>query len=125
VSRYDLFRRRIAPIAFALAIVFMARDACNRDERTHARIVFDFGPASQARAFDAELVVNNEQIAVFHREALSTTQPITSADFDASLPAADGELRIDIDLGGRHVRTTRHFRAEDGSTVTVPLADER
>jgi hypothetical protein len=126
VSRYDLFRRRIAPVAFVLAIVLMARDACNHDQRTHATIVFDLGSASRASALDAELVVGATRVATFHEAPLGGT--LTTAEFDASLPdESDGELRIELEVGSgaaaTHPRTTRRFHAEEGSTVTVPLAD--
>jgi hypothetical protein len=123
VTRYDLFRKRLAPIAFALAVVLMARDACNRDrdQRTHATLVFDLGSASRARAMDAELWMGQERVANFHQDALHGA--LTQARFDASLPADDGELRIGVDVAGALRQDVRHFHAEDGSTVTVPLAD--
>jgi hypothetical protein len=45
VSRYDLFRKRIAPIAFVAAMALLVRESCNKQERTHATIVMDFGAA--------------------------------------------------------------------------------
>nr|HEX4313509.1 hypothetical protein [Kofleriaceae bacterium] len=122
MSRYDLFRKRLAPVAFGLAIVLLARDACNHEQRTHATIVFDLGSDSRARAVDAELFVGGDSIATFHQTAMDNAG-VTTAKFEASLPADDGELHIELDLGSAHPRTTRHFHAVDGSTVMVPLAE--
>jgi hypothetical protein len=124
VSRYDLFRKRLAPVAFGLAIVLMARDACNREQRTHAKVVFDLGSDSRAHALDARLLVAGEQVASFHQEAPGSAA-LTTSDFDAVLPSGDGdgELQIELDLGSAHPRTTRHFHAADGSTLMIPLAE--
>jgi hypothetical protein len=124
VSKYDLFRRRIAPIAFGLAIVLMARQSCQKGERTHATFVLDLGAArSQARAVDVELWTGSDMVAELHRHALDGST-IGTPRFDAVLPgSSDGELRIDVDLpaGPRHV--VRRVHADEGATVTVPLGD--
>ena len=36
MSKYDLFRRRIAPVAFLLALGLIAFDTCGKEERTRA-----------------------------------------------------------------------------------------
>ena len=118
MSRYDLFRRRIAPIAFGLAIVLIARDACNKEQRTHATIVFDVGSDNHADGLDAELFTDGAFIATFHHAAFTGR-----VQFDASLPAEDGELHIDLDVGGKLKKTVRHFHAVESSTVTIPLAE--
>jgi hypothetical protein len=121
VSKYDLFRRRIAPIAFGIAIVFIARDMCNKHERTHATFVLTYGAAEPTvKTVDAELWMNGEQVSMFHRAALQGR--IGSTHFTGSLPDTDGELRIDVELfSGDHRHAVHRVHVDEGATVTVPL----
>jgi hypothetical protein len=121
VSRYDLFRRRIAPIAFFIAIGLIARDSCEKNHRTHTTVELQLGDARpRVRAVDVDVVTGAETVARFHRAALPDTM-IGPCWFDAALPADDGELRIDVDLGAEHRRLTRAFHAVEGATMSVPL----
>lgn len=119
-----MFRRRIAPLAFGLAIVLMARESCNKHERAHATIVLDFGAAQpEVRTVEAQLWMNGDEIADFRRNALDGSS-IGTVKFDAVLPASDGQLRIDIDLAhAPHQHLVRDIHATDGATVIVPLGD--
>jgi hypothetical protein len=121
VTRYDLFRRRIAPIAFGLAIAGMAWQSCHKHQQTHATFVLDLGAAAaDVRAVDAELWIDGGEVAQFHRNALDG-HAIGAVRFEAVLPASDGELRIDVDLRAGHRHVVRSVHAVDGGTVTVPL----
>jgi hypothetical protein len=121
VSRYDLFRRRIAPIAFGVAVALLARESCNKHEHADATFAFDFGSAAtRVESIDVDVALHGEVYSHLHRDALpgSTIGPTR---FRAALPDPDGELRIDISLptGVRHV--VRPFHADDGGTITIPL----
>ena len=121
MTRYDLFRRRIAPVAFVAAIALISYDTCNKKDRTSATFVLDFGSAAaQVKSVDAELWMDGDQLSTFHQVALEGGS-IGSAHFKQAMPGRDGELRIDMGLatGARHV--VRHFHAEDDATITVPL----
>jgi hypothetical protein len=125
VSRYDLFRRRIAPIAFLLAIGLIARDSCQKDHRTHTTVELQLGDArSRVRAVDVDVVTGDQTVAQFHRAALPGAL-IGPCRFELALPADDGELRIDVDLGvdlaAGHRRLTRPFHAVEGATMLVPI----
>lgn len=125
MSRYDVFRRRIAPIALILAIALVARDSCENGQRTHATVELALGPAgaAAARAVDIEVVAGGETVGTFHRSALPDA-PIGPCKFPVTLTAEDGELRIDLDLGRAHRRLTRSFHAVEGSTIVVPVPDD-
>jgi hypothetical protein len=124
VSRYDWFRRRIAPIALFVALALMARESCQKTQRTHATIVIELGSAaSRVRALDAEVWMNGERVAVAHREPLGGGA-LGPVRLDVSLPGDDGELRIDVDLGTTERHLVRRFHAEDDSTVSVRIADD-
>jgi hypothetical protein len=124
VSKYDLFRRRIAPIAFIAAIALIARDSCNKEQRNHATVVLDFGAAEpNVTAVDAELWVGGASFANFHRVALPGHR-IGKTQFETAMPDPDGELRIDVDLGADHKHVVRRIHAEDGATVRVSLGPD-
>jgi hypothetical protein len=122
VTKYDLFRRRIAPIAFALAIGFIAYDTCNKHERTTATIVIDYGAAEpDVRAIEAEVWMNGEQVTQFRRAAVEGAY-IGKTQFKGSLPDTDGEVRMDIELaGGQHRNVTRTIHVSEGAIVTIQL----
>lgn len=122
MTKYDLFRRRIAPIAFALAIAFIAYDTCEKQERTSATFIIDVGAAEpEVRAIEAEVWMNGEQVTRFRRDAVDG-MPIGRTLFKASLPDTDGELRLDVELrGGEHRTPTRKIHVTEGGTVTIQL----
>ena len=128
MTRYDLFRRRIAPVAFGVAIALLARDSCNKSQRTHATVTLDFGDAAKrVRAVDGELFVDGDADAqsTFHRVALDDrTIGCDELRRHPAAPSPDAELRLDIDLGAVHRHVVRHLHADDGATVTISLADE-
>ncbi|HEX4420347.1 MAG TPA: hypothetical protein VH165_20665 [Kofleriaceae bacterium] len=124
MSRYDLFRKRLAPIAFFLAIGLIARDSCQKDQRTHTTVELAFGAQKpRVRAVDVNVVIKDVTVATFHRVALPGGS-IGPCRFQASLPADDGELRIDVDLGDTHQRLTRAFHAIEGASMLVTIPDE-
>lgn len=122
MSRYDLFRKRIAPIAFLIAVALLARDSCMKEQRTHATFVLDPGAAAQEiRSVEADLYTDGTQLTAFRRNADDGAY-IGPMRFEAALPEKDAELRLDVDLGARGHRTfIRHVHADDHATVTVPL----
>ena len=126
MSRYDLFRRRIAPVAFLLAIGLIARDSCQKDQRTHTTVELDFGDAGpRVRAVDVAVVTggpDTEPVARFHRAAL-TGGGIGTPRFVLALQADDGELQLDVDLGTAHRSLTRRFHAVEGATLHVAMTD--
>jgi hypothetical protein len=123
VSRYDLFRRRIAPIAFFIAIALIARDSCEKDKRTHTTVELELGAdRSEVRAVDLEVFAGDERVAAFHRAALPGAT-IGPCRFELALAQDDAELRIDIDRGARHQTMTRRLHAIEGSTTLIAIPD--
>lgn len=119
MTRYDFFRRRIAPVLFLGLIGVIALDTCRDNERTHATIVLDLGAAkSKVKSIDAELIVEGEVINTFHRKALGAE--MGPCKFEVAMPAKDGELRIDAD--GKHL--VRKIHAEEDAVVTVSLESD-
>ncbi|MEJ7604399.1 MAG: hypothetical protein WKG01_41465 [Kofleriaceae bacterium] len=116
MTRYELFRRRIAPVLFLGLVGMIALDTCNKNERTHATIVLDLGAARRTiRTLEAQLVVDGELINTFQRTALGADLGPTR--FEVAMPSKDGELRVTAN--GKQV--VRRIHAEEGATVTVSL----
>ena len=121
MTRYDLFRRRIAPIAFGVAVAFIAYDSCHKHDHANATFVFDFGSAAtQVRAIDVDVVVGGEVFSHFNRNALEGST-IGPTRFTGGLPDHDGQLQIDVRLPTSTRHVVRSFHADDGGTITVPL----
>jgi hypothetical protein len=124
MSFWDLFKRRVVPIAFICGMAVLIQKTCNKQTRTHATVVLDLGDAEpRVKSVDAHLVVAGEAIVEFHRAALPDLR-IGPCSFAVSMPADDGELTIDVDLGTTKRHLTRRIHASDGATVNVPLASD-
>ncbi len=121
VTTSQLLRRRIAPIAFGVAIALMARKSCQGEDVTHATFVLSYGAAEPAvKVVDAELWMNQVEVATYHRRALDSH--IGPSQFAGAFPANDGELRLDVELrSGEHRQFVRTVRFDEGATVTVNL----
>jgi hypothetical protein len=121
VSRYDLLRRRIAPIAFFVAIALIAKDSCDKDKRTHTAVELEFGAdRSEVRAVDVEVFTGSERVGAFHREALPGGV-IGPCRFQLALTDEDAELRIDVDRGAAHQQLTRRVHVIEGSTTLIGI----
>ena len=130
MSLYDLFRRRIAPIAFFLAIALIARDSCEKERRTHTTVELELGDARpRVRVIDVEVVAGTARDA--SSAPVATSRCIALPDavigpcrFPVALSDEDGQLRIDVDLGGEHRHLVRTFHALEGSTLLIPLGND-
>ena len=128
MSRYDFFRRRIAPFAFFVAIALIARDSCEKDKRTHTTVELELADRPSVRAVDVEVFAvrdrdgdhGSDRVAAFHRAAL-TGAPIGPVRLDLALADEDAELRIDIDRGDQHQLVTRRIHAIEGSTTLIAI----
>jgi hypothetical protein len=116
-----MFRRRLAPVALFLGIALIARESCQKGQRTHTTIQLDLGAAQAGvRVVDVDVVVGGEVVASFHRAALPD-RPIGTCEFKLVVAEEEGDLRIAIDRGAAVQRLTRHYHAVEGSTMLVPI----
>ena len=121
MTRYEVFRRRIAPVAFIVAIGLLVRESCNKGDHADATFVFDYGSAAAlVQAIDVDVYVGSDMLSHFHREAIAGGT-IGKTQFTGSLPDHDGELRIDVDLPTQKRHIVRPFHADNHATVTIPL----
>ncbi len=125
MTRYEFFRKRIAPFLFLGMVGLIAYDTCKKEERTHTTVVMDLGDAEpRVRGLTADLVVEGETIVHFERRALPNLTIGCPCQFATAMPAETGELRIDVDLGTEHRVVTRKIKAIEGGKATVSLAPE-
>lgn len=116
-----MFRRRVAPIAFGVAVVLLARQSCAKHDRTTATFAFDFGSAAASvQAVDVDVYEGGEPFSHFHRDALPG-HTIGPTRFSGTLPEASGELHVAVTLPSGVRMITKPFHADDGSTVMVSL----
>jgi hypothetical protein len=127
VTRYEFFRKRIAPVLFLGIVFLIAYDTWKKEEHAGIKgtVVFELGEAEpRVRALEAELFVRGESISTFRRAALPGAQ-IGDTRFEARMPEPTGELRITVDLGDARRQLSRAVHvAEDGATVRIDLAAE-
>jgi hypothetical protein len=124
LSRYDLFRKRIAPIAFILAMGLLIRDTCQSEQRIHASIVIDAGEAeAKVKTIDAKVIVQGETLGEVHREAQPGMR-IGPAKFDVALPEEDGQVIIDVDLGTEKRHVMRRIHVTEGATIQIDLSSD-
>jgi hypothetical protein len=122
VTRYELFRKRIAPVLFLGMVGVIAYDACNKQERTHATIIVDLGDAeARVKGFSADLVVAGDVIARFERRALPDLSIGCPCKFETSMPAETGELRFEVDVDGQRKQLTKRISVIEGGKTTVTL----
>jgi hypothetical protein len=122
VTRYEFFRKRIAPVLFLCMVGLIAYDACEKEERHHSTIVVELGAAEpRVQRFTAELYVKGELISTFERRALKDLRIGCPCKFDTAMPAETGELRFVVEVDGKLVRQTKQLRVLEGSTTTVKL----
>ncbi len=124
MTRYEFFRKRIAPILFLGMVGLIAYDAWRKEEHAEIKgtVVIELGEAEpRVRSLEAEMFVHGESISTFRRAALPGAR-IGDARFEARMPEPDGELRITVDLGDARRRLSRAVHLEDGATVRIDLA---
>lgn len=125
-SVWDLFKRRVVPIAFICGMAVLIQKTCNKETRTHATIVLDLGEAAaKVKTVDAQLAVEGDggEHAQFHRTALDG-MAIGPCKFEVAMPSDDGELTIDVGLPATTKHLVRRIHATEGATINVPLGPD-
>jgi hypothetical protein len=127
VTRYELFRKRIAPILFLGVVGLIAYDAWKKekDAAITGTVVLDFGEAApRVREVEAQMFVRGRPIENNLRCVALTGMRIGDCRFQARMPEPDGELRISIDLGDARRQLKRGVHLEPGGTLRVELGPE-
>jgi hypothetical protein len=122
VTRYEFFRKRIAPLLFLGMVGVIAYDACQKEERHHATIVVDLGSAEpRVKGFTADLFVDGAQVSTFERRALPDLTIGCPCTFETAMPAQTGELRFVVTIDGQLKQVTKKISVIEGGKTTVTL----
>ncbi len=120
-SRYQLWRRRIAPIALVLALVLLGTRTCG-SETAKLTLRIDAGPAAgQIADLQMDVVRQGQTGAVARLERHAGAPP---RDLVTQLDPGTYQLRFRVTLRGGEVRRFDHLiEVESGeTTTTVPIA---
>lgn len=124
MTRYDLFRKRLAPIAFVLALGLLVHEQCQGAQRIHGVVVITAGEAAaKVKSIGAQVVVDGEVMGELHRYAREGS-PIGDARFNVTLPAEDAFLKLEIEMVGEMRHLTRRLHIDEGATVHLDLAPD-
>jgi hypothetical protein len=127
VTRYEFFRRRIAPVLFLGMVGLIAYDAWKKEKHAGitGTVVIELGEAApRVREMEAEMFVRGESVSVYRCAALSGAQ-IGDCRFEARMPDPAGTLQLVIDVGEpARRRVSRDVHIEDRATVHVDVGAE-
>lgn len=126
MTRYEFFRKRIAPVLFLGMVGLIVFDTCQKQERHHATVVIELGEAeARVKSIEADLIIEKEPIGHFERRALSGLRIGCPCKFDTAMPAEAGELKLTVELeGGERRILTKQVRAIEGGRITVRLGPD-
>jgi hypothetical protein len=125
VTRYELFKKRIAPVLFLAMVGLIAYDSCDAQQRTHATIVLELGEAEAAvTSIRAELVSGGEVIGTFERRALSGLRIGCPCRFETAMPEESGQLRVEASVDGVRRTVTKPIHATEEATIRVLLEQD-
>ena len=127
MTRYELFRKRIAPILFLGVVGLIAYDAWKKEEDAAitGTVVIDLGEAApRVREAEAQMFVGGRPIENNLRCAALTGMRIGDCRFKARMPEPDGELRITVDLGDARRQLTRAVHLQSGGSIRIELGPE-
>jgi hypothetical protein len=123
-SAYDLFRSRIAPVAFVIALILLATHTC-QSEPASVTFYFDFGGrGAPVRVLEVEMLRGDdpEPVANF-KEHFSSSRPASRSRWKLKLDGGTYRLRIRVETAVKTHRLERTVKVTDGAAITVPLAD--
>jgi hypothetical protein len=120
-SRYDRFRRRVAPIALVLAIGLVVKVVLDQRHQTGVTVVIDFGGhGAEVRHLRADVFVDGAPLETY----LESTYPAGAegpATFEVRVPDGDALLRVDLSTTRGPRRIERRLTVVDGAKVHVDL----
>lgn len=123
-SAYDIFRTRIAPIAFIVALAALATQTC-RNEMSSVTFYFDFGSrGAVARTLEVEIFRGDDPEPVGRfQETFSATNKATRSRWKTKLDSGTYRLEIRVATDRKTHRFSRSAEVKDGAAITVPLED--
>jgi hypothetical protein len=120
-SRYQWFRRKLAPVALVVALLVLAHETCNKKGAESETIELRFGDhVRELRSVHAEIFVDGQPAGHMDRDL--SVDPNTPVTFPAVLDGERATIRIDVVTATGPRRFERTLTA--GSRVIVDLGAE-
>lgn len=126
-SWYQTIRKRVAPLAFLIALVVLATRTCST-EVADVEITLDFGSAAaEVRSLRVDVFPEDSNIGVIQFQRTYDQRGVVEAPrLHAQLDPGDYELAFDVVLGDTaedvaSKRFARRITIGDRATITVPL----
>ena len=121
-SWYQTFRKRVAPLAFLIALVALTTRTCS-SEIAEVEITLDMGAAAaDVRSLRLDIFPRGSDIGVIQFQRTYPASGVSQAPtLRAQLDAGDYELVFDVALVDASKRFQRVITVGDRATITVPL----
>jgi len=121
-SRYEWFRRRLAPVAFLIALGVLVHQTCQSRDRAEVTVGLDYGAAAaQVSHVRADVMVGDESVSWFES---GPPVPGVPAQFRALIEGGQATVRIEVTTAAGVRTIERKIVAEGGSAVTLHLGDD-
>jgi len=116
-SRYDSFRRYLAPLGLALGIAFLAHQTCRAEENAAVEFSVDLGEtAPQVRHLRVDLWDDGTSVGFYDRDVAGPG----SLRWQQVVPSPELEATISLTMDdGRVVEVRRKLHAAGGSHVRI------
>lgn len=119
-TRYQVFRRVIAPVALIAALALLAYDTCGAEQDAEVRFAVDFGDtAPEVRHVRIDLWRGDDSIGFFERRfgEAGVVEPVR---WRQVVPGGALEATISVTLaGGEIVPMRKPLRAPEDGEVTI------
>ncbi|MCE9572609.1 MAG: hypothetical protein K8W52_05585 [Deltaproteobacteria bacterium] len=120
-SRYDLFRKRLAPVALIVALAALAHETCSHRSTNDVTIELGFGNhAGEIRHLRADVFVDGEPDAWMEQD-FGPDGADRPPRFRAMVPGDHAVLRVDMVTTAGPRRVEHKLAPESGATLLVDL----
>ncbi len=120
-SRYDLFRKRLAPVALVVALAALGHETCGRSGSNDVTIELGFGThAGEIRRVRADVFVDGEPDA-WMEQAFGPDGADRPPRFRALVPEGHAVLRVDLVTASGARRVEHKLSPASGATLLVDL----
>jgi len=118
VTRYEWFRKRLAPVALIVALAVLAQQTCDRKQAASEQIELRFGThADEVQHVRADVLVGDTPVAHVERDLVA--DPSTPVRFPAVVDGERATIMIDMTTTRGPRRVTRTLTPGDVVIVDV------
>lgn len=125
-TRYQSFRRVIAPLSVVAALALLLHQSCREKEHADVRFALDFGDAAaDVRHVRADVWADDASIG-FYEQRFAEGDAATAARWTQPVPRDDVEVTVSVTTAdGAVYQVRRRVRAPGGSEVLIDARPPR